>query len=127
MDENYYVDENGYLKFSDSHKWVHRWMAEKEVLRRKLRDGEIVHHLDHDKRNNRPENLCVCQDQEEHESIHEEEARKYGEKYRYTPIPHYMYVKSKQKEQEGIGCMLSFLIMIGIISFSILIIVKLII
>lgn len=45
-----YVKENG--------RHQHRVVMEKK-LGRKLRKGEIVHHIDHNKKNNKPSNLQV--------------------------------------------------------------------
>lgn len=39
--------------------YLHRIIAEQSIGR-KLRVGEIVHHLDENKTNNSPENLVVC-------------------------------------------------------------------
>lgn len=64
-----HLDENGYLRFSDTHQLVHRAVAELKVGRR-LAPSEVVHHIDMDKRNNDPANLQVCRDQAEHERIH---------------------------------------------------------
>jgi hypothetical protein len=72
-----YIDSNGYQRFQDSHKLVHRWMAEKK-LNRKLRDGEVVHHIDRNKLNNYPENLYICRNQYHHYMLHVIDARKYG-------------------------------------------------
>ena len=47
----------------------HRTVAE-DMLGRALRPGEVVHHLDGDKRNNAPENLLVFQSQKEHARFH---------------------------------------------------------
>lgn len=47
----------------------HRIVAEK-MLGRKLEKHEIVHHVDGDKLNNRPENLMVLQSNTEHRAIH---------------------------------------------------------
>ena len=64
-----YIDENGYRRFKDSGKYVHRWMAEKK-LGRKLFPGEIVHHKNRKKWDNRPENLVVCNGQFNHHMRH---------------------------------------------------------
>ena len=46
----------GYVKFNGRH--LHRVIAE-QTLGRKLAKGEIVHHKNRDKKDNRPENLEV--------------------------------------------------------------------
>lgn len=48
---------------------THRVVAEK-MLGRKLKPGEVVHHIDGDKRNNAPENLMVFSSQAEHAAWH---------------------------------------------------------
>ncbi|MCX6708009.1 MAG: HNH endonuclease [Candidatus Woesearchaeota archaeon] len=53
-----YVDSNGYRRFSDSNRLVHRWVAEKQIGR-PLREGEEVHHKNRFRSDNRPENLKV--------------------------------------------------------------------
>jgi hypothetical protein len=65
-----YIDERGYLRFSDSGKLVHRWVAEK-MLGRYLYPEEVVHHIDRNKLNNAPENLTVFPNQDEHEAEHD--------------------------------------------------------
>ena len=65
-----YIDDRGYLRFLDSRRLVHRWMAEKK-LGRKLEPEEVVHHNDRNKLNYDPRNLTVFASQEEHESEHE--------------------------------------------------------
>lgn len=47
----------------------HRIVAE-EKLGRKLNPGEVVHHIDGDKRNNDPDNLMVFPSQKEHIEWH---------------------------------------------------------
>lgn len=73
----YYIDTKGYARFSDSHKFVHRWMAEKK-LGRKLKPCEVVHHINRDKLDNHPDNLYVCRNQWHHDLIHLIDAQKFG-------------------------------------------------
>jgi hypothetical protein len=61
-------DKNGYLRFKDSGKLLHRYWAEKK-LGRKLESWEVVHHIDGNKRNNNPSNLQVC-GWDDHDAIH---------------------------------------------------------
>ena|SRR3990167_7674474 len=56
----------GYVKEYGRHQ--HRVVAEK-VLGRKLKKGEIVHHIDENKHNNDPRNLAVI-DRADHARIH---------------------------------------------------------
>lgn len=48
---------------------THRMVAER-MLGRKLKPGEVVHHIDGNKRNNAPENLMVFSSQSEHAKWH---------------------------------------------------------
>src|SRR5437763_5064307 len=117
-----YIGKDGYRRFTDSDTAIHKWVAEKYVIKRKLRWGEEVHHRDHNKLNNAPDNLYVTRNHDEHERLHNEDAERFGEKYRYARIPHYKLIKAKE---EASGCMVTFIIMIGIISFSLITLIKL--
>ena len=54
--------------------YLHRIIAEQSIGR-KLRPGEIVHHLDEDKSNNSPENLVVCSSASVHRLYHLQSGR----------------------------------------------------
>lgn len=53
---------------------THRVVAE-QMLGRPLTKGEVVHHIDGDKRNNKPENLMVFKTQKEHAAFHAAQGR----------------------------------------------------
>ena len=72
-----YTDNNGYKRFKDSDKLVHRCVAEMK-LGRPLKDTEIVHHKNRDKQDNSFDNLQVFKNQSEHWKIHKIDAAKYG-------------------------------------------------
>jgi len=75
FNEKVYEDNKGYLRFRDSHKLVHRWVAFKELYSKNKEkypfafDQYLIHHIDSNKRNNRPENLKLLT-KYEHETIH---------------------------------------------------------
>ncbi len=55
-DSKTYTDKRGYLRFRDSNKLVHRWVMEKK-LDRPLHEDELVHHINGNKKDNKPDNL----------------------------------------------------------------------
>jgi len=64
QDEKYsqrgqYIDDNGYARYTDTNIPVHRHVAEKYILGRKLLPGEDVHHKNRNKLDNRIQNLQV--------------------------------------------------------------------
>ena len=65
--------ENGYVQVRMKNRWVyeHRYVAEKK-LKRKLRKGEIIHHRNRDRLDNRPGNLQLVRSQAEHMRLHGE-------------------------------------------------------
>lgn len=68
---------NGYKRYSDSDRLVHRHVAEMK-LGRSLREREVVHHINRDKSDNRRSNLWVFKDQEEHDMTHRRDRKKRG-------------------------------------------------
>jgi len=56
-------------KFKDSGIYVHIWIMEKHIGR-KLRKGEVVHHLNGNKLDNSYDNLMLFSNQKEHNIWH---------------------------------------------------------
>jgi len=54
-----YIDERGYARYKNTNKLVHRHVAEKYIVHRKLLPNEDVHHKNRNKLDNRIENLQV--------------------------------------------------------------------
>lgn len=60
--------KNTYPKFHGRHE--HRVVAE-QILGRKLKPGEVVHHIDENRHNNSPENLMIFPNQQAHAEYHQ--------------------------------------------------------
>lgn len=73
MGRKTYRDAQGYLRFIDSGRLVHRWVAEKK-LRRKLRSNEVVHHNNRIKTDNQVGNLRVFDSSLQHRAYHAKKA-----------------------------------------------------
>jgi len=58
MGRKTYIDARGYRRFKDSDMLVHRRIAEQKVGG-PIYKGNVVHHIDGNKRNNSPENLRI--------------------------------------------------------------------
>ncbi|MFX0107465.1 MAG: HNH endonuclease [Candidatus Hodarchaeota archaeon] len=69
MGSKTYRDSRGYLRFKNSGKLVHRWAAQKK-LGRSLKPGEVVHHKNRIKFDNRRGNLQVCSSRAQHRALH---------------------------------------------------------
>jgi len=71
---------NGYKMIKVNNRWVMKYRAVMEKhLGRKLKKGEIVHHFDHNKLNDKIENLILCKNVWEHKQYHCFDLYKYGE------------------------------------------------
>ena len=73
----WFKDRNGYPRFSDSGKLVHRWKAEKK-LERDLESEEVVHHKNRRKTDYSEGNLWVFKNQSEHNRAHKRDKAKKG-------------------------------------------------
>jgi len=84
-----YLDEDGYYRFSDSKRLVHRHLAYKHLYSKDEFDKPfshyVVHHIDHNKRNNSIENLQIMTyeaHEEHHEAYRNSSSRRTGRSYR---------------------------------------------
>ena len=86
-----FKDKKGYKRFNDTRTPVHRKEAENK-LGRKLKPGEVVHHINRDKTNNSPDNLYVFRNQSQHDKAHKIDALRFGKNYSY---------KGAEKKKKG--------------------------
>ena len=73
------LTKSGYVKiYKPKHKysptkkgWIleHRYIVEK-FLKRQLKSGEVVHHINEDKQDNKIENLMLFKNNKEHTKFH---------------------------------------------------------
>jgi hypothetical protein len=64
-----FIDMNGYARFKETEELVHRYIAERFIIKRVLRTDEVVHHINGNKLDNRKENLQVLK-RDEHDFGH---------------------------------------------------------
>ena len=72
-----FYKKKGYNYFANSGIPVHRYVAGRK-LGRPLKPGEVVHHKNEDKTDNRRSNLQVCKSQEQHHMIHMKNKKRFG-------------------------------------------------
>jgi len=72
-----FKDRKGYKRFADSGIPVHRYVAEKKVGR-KLKKGEVVHHINRVKTDNLRKNVWVFKSQKKHDSAHRRDKKRFG-------------------------------------------------
>lgn len=75
---NTYLDSRGYYRFKGSKKLIHRSVAEALILKRPLKKGEVVHHKNGNRQDNRPENLQVMS-----KTDHDRHHRRFRKSKRY--------------------------------------------
>jgi len=73
----WFKDKKGYKRFADSGTPVHRHVAERK-LGRKLFSGEVAHHINRNKTDNRRSNLWVFKSQKDHDSAHRRDKKRFG-------------------------------------------------
>ena len=72
-----FFKKKGYKHFADSGIPVHRHVAERK-LGRPLKCGEVVHHINRDKTDNRRSNLWVFKSQKQHHMTHKKDKKRSG-------------------------------------------------
>ena len=69
--------KDGYKHFANSGIPVHRHVAARK-LGRPLKLGEVVHHINRDKIDNRRRNLWVFKNQAQHHKTHKKDKKRFG-------------------------------------------------
>ena len=81
------INENGYIKVLTDNGWMleHKYIVEK-YIGRELKENEVIHHINENKKDNRIQNLWLFDSQNEHASFHNK-IKQFGwtnpVKYRY--------------------------------------------
>ncbi|MFA5131253.1 MAG: HNH endonuclease [Patescibacteria group bacterium] len=75
----------GYVYFSGTLISVHRWIMEEYILKHEMRPGQVVHHINGDKADNRIKNLQLFNSQEEHSQHHQNIQNNFGTWYIRMP------------------------------------------
>jgi len=67
-ESRWYINRKGYFQTTRRRKRIlqHRWVVETQILERPLKYGEIIHHLNGIKTDNRKENLSICENHTHH-------------------------------------------------------------
>jgi HNH endonuclease len=68
-----YDDDRGYYRFRDNNQLVHRWVVEQHIGH-KIPGNCVVHHINHDKHDNRYENLILAT-WNAHSEVHIQESK----------------------------------------------------
>lgn len=71
-------NEGGYVYFIGTKISVHRWIMQKYILERELRRGEVVHHINGIKSDNRITNLYLFPNQTKHHLHHKKNSELKG-------------------------------------------------
>jgi formylglycine-generating enzyme required for sulfatase activity len=107
-----YIDKKGYVRFRGSGKLLHRWIAEKRILRgkRKLRKNEVVHHRDGNPTHNALRNLRIMT-RGAHNELHERKSPGWARRHN---------IKLSEDERPQ-GCALTLLgLLVGIVAVALL-------
>jgi len=72
-----FKDKKGYKRFADWGIPAHRYVAARK-LGRNLKKGEVVHHVNRNKTDNRRANLWVFSSQKKHDSAHRRDKKRFG-------------------------------------------------
>ncbi len=75
----------GYEYFVGTRYSVHRWIMEKYILKGEMKNGQVIHHINGDKSDNRIMNLQLFNSQDEHDRHHRNLKKNFGTWYLRLP------------------------------------------